>query len=92
MVMVVALCVYIRENIPSQIIERKVQNNIEYFFVEFNLRKKKWVLCCSYNPDKNSISNYFDVLRTEFDIHSPNYENFLLLRDLTAEMADPVAV
>ena len=90
--MVVALCVYIRENIPSQIIERKVQNNIEYFFVEINLRKKKWVLCCSYNPDKNSISNCFDVLRTEFDIHSPNYENFLLLGDLTAEMADPVAV
>ena len=34
MVMVVALCVYARENIPSQIIERKVQNNIEYFLLK----------------------------------------------------------
>ena len=34
MVMVVALYVYARENIPSQIIERKVQNNIEYFLLK----------------------------------------------------------
>ena len=36
---------YIREDIPSWLIERKVGNNVEYFFVEINLREKKWLLC-----------------------------------------------
>ena len=80
---------YIREDIPSRLIERKVRNNVEYFFVEINLRKKKWLLCCSYNPHKNSISNYVDVLRRELDTHSSDYENFLLPGDFNAEMTDP---
>ena len=80
---------YIREDIPSRLIERKVRNNVEYFFVEINLREKKWLLCCSYNPHKNSISNYVDVLRRELDIHPSNYENFLLLGDFNAEIKKP---
>ena len=87
--MVVALCFILGEDISLRLIERKVRNNVELFFVEINLRKKKWLLCCSYNPHKNSISNYFDALKWELDIHSSNYENFLLLGDLNAEMTDP---
>ena len=41
------------------------------------------------NPHKNSISNYVDVRRRELDIHSSNYENFLLLVAFNAEMTDP---
>ena len=83
------IMLYIRENIPSRLIEREVQNNFEYFFVEINLRRKKWLLCCSYNPHKNSISNYFEVLKRELDIHFSYYESILLLGDLNAEMTDP---
>ena len=63
------IMLHIREDIPLRLTERKVRNNVEYFFVEINLRKKKWLLCCSYNPHKNSISNYVDVLRRELDIN-----------------------
>ena len=49
------IMLYIREDIPSPLIEKKLENNSEYFFVEINLRKKKWLLCGSYNPHKNSI-------------------------------------
>ena len=83
------IMLHIREDIHSRLIERKVRNNVEYFFVEINLRKKKWLFCCSYNPHKNSISKYVDVLRREPDIHSSNYENILLLGDFNAEMAVP---
>ena len=83
------IMLYIIEHIPSWFIERKVRNNVEYFFVEINLRKKKLLLCCSYNTRKNSILNYVDALRRELDIHSSNYENVLLLGDLNAEMTDP---
>ena len=75
---------YIREDIPSRLIEKKLRNNSEYFFVEINLRKKKW-LCCSYNSDKNSISAHIGFLRTELDLHSSNYENFIFL-DFNSEM------
>ena len=66
----------------------KLRNNSEYFFVEINLRKKKWLLCCSYNPHKNSISTHIDFLRRELDLHSSNYENFIFLGDFNSEMTD----
>ena len=53
-----------------------------------NLRKKKWLLCCSFNPHKNFISNHVEVLRRELDDRSSNYENILLLGDLNPEMTD----
>ena len=46
---------YIKEDIPSRLMERKVWNNFEYFFVEINLRRKKWRLCFSCNPHMNSM-------------------------------------
>ena len=80
---------YIREDIPLRLIKRKVRNNVEYFFVEINLRQKKRLLYFSYNPHKNSISNYVDLLRRELDIHSSNFENFLLPGHFNAEITDP---
>ena len=84
----VGIMLYIREDIPSRLIEKKLRNNSEYFFVEINLRKKKWLLCCSYNPHKNSISTHIDFLRRELDLHSSNYEIFILLGDFHSEMTD----
>ena len=40
------IMLYIREDIPSRLIEKKLRNNSEYFFAKINLRKKKWLLCC----------------------------------------------
>ena len=54
------IMLYIREDIPSRLRENKLRNNSEYFFVEINLRKKKWLLCCSYHPHKNSMSTHID--------------------------------
>ena len=44
------ILLYIREDIPSKLILTKM--TIEGFFVEINLRKKRWLLCSSYNPKK----------------------------------------
>ena len=54
----------------------------------FNLRKKKWLLCCSYNSHKSSISTRNDFPRSEPDLHSSNYENFKLQGDFNSEMTD----
>ena len=83
------IMLYIKDDIPSRVIEKKLRNNNEYFFLEINLRKKKWLFCCSYNPHKNSISTHIDFLRRELDLHSSNYQNCILLGDFNSEMADP---
>ena len=58
------LLLHARDDIPSNQIKLKYIENEDFegFFVEIILRKK-WLLCCSYNPDKNKIlSNLHDVI------------------------------
>ena len=53
-----------RDDIPSKQIKLKSIENEDFegFFVEIILRKK-WLLCCFYNPDKNKILCYLhDVI------------------------------
>ena len=54
---------------------------IEALFIELNFRKKKWVFSCSYNPNKNNISNHLQRLRNSLDLYSVKYENIILIRD-----------
>ena len=61
---------------------------IEGFFAEVNLRKKKWVLCYSYNPKKPLISEQFDEIGKNLDLFLSKYDNFMLMGDLNAEPTD----
>ena len=47
------ILLYIRQNIPSTLLNSDM--SIESFCIEINIRKKKWLLICTYNPDKNLI-------------------------------------
>ena len=53
----VLLC--IREDIPSRLLNSKSKTAIENISAEINLRKRK-SLNCSYNPNKNLISNHLE--------------------------------
>ena len=44
---------FIREDIATKIISITPLKDFEGIFVELNFRKKKVLLCCSYNPHKN---------------------------------------
>ena len=64
---------YIREDIPSKMLKfEPVQNNFEGFFVEINLRKKKWLLPCSNNLNRKNIVNHVKIISTELDQFNPN--------------------
>ena len=52
------ILVFIGEDISSKLIESQMR--IEGFFVELNLKRKKW-LCCSYNPKFSQISFHLRV-------------------------------
>ena len=50
---------YIRDDMPCRYIKETTLNNLfEGFFVELNLRSKKWLLGCSYNHHKENIASH----------------------------------
>ena len=67
------IVLYIRDDIPSKLIESKM--TIKGLIVEINLRKKKWLLCCSYNPKKSLISNHLKEIGNNLDILSSKFVN-----------------
>ena len=45
---------FIRNDIPAKVVSTD-DRPTERFYVELIFRKKKWLLNCSYNPERNSI-------------------------------------
>ena len=83
------LLLFIREDLPSrELTEYKIPDKIECVFVEINIRKKKWLLCCSYNPHKINISNHMHHLNKGLDVYLENYDNLLILGDLNSELEE----
>ena len=62
-----------------------VQNNFKGFFVEINLRKKKWLLSCSYNSNKKNIVNHVKNISTGLNQFSATYDNLILICDFNVE-------
>ena len=50
------LLLYVREDVPSTLL--KTVSEIEALYVELTVRQKKWLLCCSYNPNKTFIMKH----------------------------------
>ena len=46
------IMLYVREDIPSNLLATDEKNHIESFYVELNLRNEKWLINCSYNQIK----------------------------------------
>ena len=59
--------------------------DFEGIFVEISLRKKKWLLCCSYNPQKSNIAKHLKNICMTLKKLSATYENLILLGDLNVE-------
>ena len=62
-----------------------MQNNFEDFFVEINLRKKKWLLSCSYNPTRKNFVNHLKNISRGLDQFSVTYDNLILQGDVNVE-------
>ena len=59
------ILVFIREDIPTKLIDSQMK--IEGFFIELNLRRKSWPLCCSYNPKYSQISRHLNEIGKDLD-------------------------
>ena len=48
------IMLFIRENVPFRLLKPgNLPSNSEGLFIEINLREKKWLMCCGYNPSKS---------------------------------------
>jgi len=59
------LLIYVREGIPSKLVFSS--STFESIFIEVNIRKKKWLISYSYNPNRNLISNHLTLLSKDID-------------------------
>ena len=60
----------------------------EGFFVELNLRSKKWLLGCSYNPHKENIASHLSNVSAALDKLCADYGNIILLGDFNVEVKE----
>ena len=81
------ILMYVREDIPSKIIPIHFPNT-ESYFLEINLKKMKWDICCSYNPHNDYISSHMDGMGTGVDLLSHNYDNFSMIGNFNTREAD----
>ena len=78
--------VFVRDNISSKMIIEKLP--AESFLIELNLRKKRWLVNCFYNPNNGNIESYLNSISKSLDIHLNRYEKLILLRDYNASTED----
>ena len=82
------ILLYIREDILSRLLSSKYKIGIESISVEINLRKRKWFLNWSFNPNKNLVSNHLECLNCIMDEFSKNYDNVIFLGDFNTCIND----
>ena len=77
------------EDIPSKQISFKYDDkDIENLFAEINLRKKKWLISCSYNPHSQFIDKHLTHIWKGLDSLSSKYYDFILMGDFNADLSN----
>ena len=81
------ILLYVREGIPAKILNHDFPS-AENVFVEIKLHKKKWLINCSHNPNKNNIKNHLEIVNKALDSFTTKYENIILLGDFNVCVDD----
>ena len=76
------LIIFAREGLTCRELKpRKLYPELECTFLELRIRDCKWLVVMGYNPHKEKIGNFLDLLSREIDQHLPNNDNLLMLGD-----------
>ena len=77
------ILVYVREDIPSKLIE--MNSSVESISIELNLRKRKWLVNCFYNDNNSNICDCLKSLGKSLNILLTNYDQVFLMGNFNAE-------
>ena len=81
------IMLYVREDIPARLISVE-KSPIEAMFIEINLRNRKWLFCCSYNPNKATTERHIEALSKSIYLNSSLYDNFIFLGDFNTTIKE----
>ena len=82
------LLLYLRDFIPSRKLNVQFDPIIEAIVIEINLKKKKWLIICSYNPHKSMIHNHLKSISIQLDEFCKKYENIIVIGDFNSEICE----
>ena len=75
---------HVRKDISSKLLSIENQP-VEDFYIEITLWKRKWLICSTYNPHRNSIENHLDSLSKYLVLYSSSYDNYIVIGDFNIE-------
>ena len=75
---------FVWEDIPCKLLSLE-NKPMENFYVEINLQKTKWLLCCFYNPSRSNIDFHLERLNRNLALYLSCYENFMIKGDFNVE-------
>ena len=79
---------YIPEIIPFNILKYRCNYDIETVLVEINLRKRKWLLNGSFNPNSSQISHHLEFFNSLLDQYCKKYETYVFIDDFNVNTSD----
>ena len=78
---------FFRNNITSKLLKiENLPSDMEAIFIEMNIKSKKWLLCCTYNP---LTENQLRQLQKQLEAFSERYEHLLIMGDFNADVSGP---
>ena len=81
------ITLFVRDDISCKLLS--VENHLmDGLYVEINLRKTKWLLCCYYNPNRCKTDFHLENLNRSLALYSSHYENFIITGDFNVEAND----
>ena len=72
------ICCYI---ITSKLISFTFPNDKGALFIEINVKGNKWLIFCSYNPNRTFVSSHLGHIAKGINNYSKKYQNVLLTLD-----------
>ena len=81
------ILLYIRGDIPSKPLH-VFKLPVKGCIVELKLHKPKWLLCCIYNPQKKSISDFLQEFQKMLDVFSLKFSGILIIGNFNAEIRE----
>ena len=72
-----SIMLYFREDLPAKLLP--IDRTSESCFAELNLKRTKWLISYSYNPNKSSVYSHLESLSRNLDLYSLKYDNYLIV-------------
>ena len=69
------ILLYVKDDISSRLLtSHRLPDTVECLFTKINIRNKKWLLFCSYNPHRNNISIHIFHLSKGLDNYISHHD------------------